>query len=163
MNTEDELIKQMREALRYEPTTGVVKWSACGPKKMANKTAGNKRKDGYSDIKFQNKAYLKHRIIWALVYGRLPATFLDHINGNRSDNRIVNLREVTKTSNNQNQRRPHKNNKIGLLGVSKNLHRWSARIQISGTQIFLGNFDTPELAHEAYLIAKRKHHESCTI
>jgi len=69
---------------------------------------------------------------------------------------------VLKTSasgvNNQNQHRPHRGNKSGFLGVSPNRNGWAASIVVDGVKTHLGTFDKPEVAHEAYLIAKRRMH-----
>jgi hypothetical protein len=88
--------------------------------------AGNKRKDGYKEIKVNNKRYLNHRIIWKMHYGDiLEGKQIDHINGNRSDNRIENLRLVT---NGQNQLNSvlKSSNKLGIKGVYKSSkNKWA--------------------------------------
>ena len=90
---------------------------------------------------------------------------IDHINGNRTDNRIANLRAVTRGGNMQNQRRAHASNTSGLLGVyykPKN-KKWAAQIQANKKRMNLGLFKTAEEAHTAYLKAKRELHDTCTI
>ena len=126
--------------------------------------AGTVNNKGYRSIRIDGKDYLAHRLIWLMVHGKSPADMLDHINGIKLDNRVSNLREATSQQNQQNQTKPQVNSKTGFLGVS--LHkrgRFYARISINGKQKNLGLFNTPEQAHDAYLTAKRQHHEFCTI
>jgi len=101
------------------------------------------------------------------VYGHMPNHQIDHINLIKDDNRISNLREVSNAGNQQNNRKPFKNNKLGFLGVSelkkgKYLY-YSARIGINNKTLFLGSFKTPEEAQDAYIKAKREIHTTCTI
>jgi hypothetical protein len=105
-----------------------------------------------------------HQFAWFLTYGYIPKT-LDHINGNGLDNRLCNLREVTQQQNLHNHRKPPKHNTSGFLGVSyyKAGKKFSAHINLDGKKIHLGYFDEPDVAHQAYLTAKRELHTSCTI
>lgn len=80
------------------------------------------------------------------------------INGVRSDNRWANLRMVSRSVNNQNQRRARKDNKSGLLGVRPNRARWAASIFVYGKKHHLGTYDTAEEAHAVYIKAKRGLH-----
>lgn len=93
-----------------------------------------------------------------------PPAEIDHINGCKSDNRFVNLRRSTRQHNNQNRRRPHLNNMLGVMGVHKTRSdRYLARIRIDGQAKHIGVFDTVEEASAAYLIAKRQLHEGNTL
>ena len=104
-----------------------------------------------------------HRLVWMVVHGEFPGDMIDHINGNPTDNRIENLRVVTHSVNMQNRRTARSTNKTGLLGVSVSGSKFSAEIRIDGTQVCLGRFETAQMAHEAYVNAKRTHHIGCTI
>jgi hypothetical protein len=106
------------------------------------------------------RIYLAHRLAWMYVYGRWPAKGLDidHINGNRQDNRIANLREVTRGQNMQNQRRASSRSTTGLLGVLRKSRRFAAHITADGRTHCLGTFDTPEEAHRVYMDAKSRLH-----
>jgi hypothetical protein len=97
--------------------------------------------------------------------GELPSGHIDHINGVRTDNRWVNLRDVTRLVNQQNMRRARKDSRSGLQGVqqTKPGGSWRARIRLNGSVHHIGCFPTPEMAHEAYVATKRKFHEGCTI
>jgi len=108
---------------------------------------------GYIRIRCFGKMILLHRLIWLLHYGFFPVKDIDHINGNRSDNRITNLREVTRRENNQN-REQHRNGKF--IGYTKRGKRYEARIRINGIQTHIGTYDTPEIASAEY---KRKYKE----
>jgi hypothetical protein len=90
---------------------------------------------------------------------------VDHIDGNPSNNAWANLRLVDKHVNLQNQRKPHSNNMVGLLGVSvyKPNGKFKAQIMVDGRVRSLGYFLCPHEAHDAYLKAKRALHKGCTI
>lgn len=122
-------------------------------------------KDGYLRISLFGKSFYAHRLAWLFVHGRWPKDQLDHINGDRSDNRISNLRECTDAENRQNWTRPKSNNPHGLIGVNwhAGANKFSAQIQINRKQKHLGLFETAEEAHSAYLAAKRSLHSFSTI
>jgi len=125
--------------------------------------AGYLSNNGYICVGIDWKYYKAHRIIWAMTTGAWPKGQIDHINGIRSDNRLCNLRDASKSLNAQNLRRPRKDNRLGLLGVHKQRNSFIADISIDGKGIYLGSFATPELAHVAYLEAKRKLHPGGTL
>lgn len=107
--------------------------------------------------------YYCHRLAYLYTHGYIPE-IVDHINGNRSDNRIENLRPSTKQLNAQNIKKANASNKLGLLGVHKGQRgRFEAKIMVSRKNIFLGEFVTPQLAHDAYLKAKRVMHAANTL
>lgn len=98
------------------------------------------------------------------MIGDYPKHNVDHVNGNRRDNRWANLREAPFSLNQENQKRPAVSNKIGLLGVCRPANRrFKAQIMVRKKQHHLGYFDTPEEAHAAYLDAKRRVHAGCTL
>ncbi len=156
----------LKEILNYNPDTGQFTWvKSTSPRALPGCVAGSKHKEGYISITIKNKAYLAHRLAWLYVYGSLPKYQIDHINGDRIDNRIVNLRKSTHHQNQGNQRNPHCGNNSGFMGVSfdKVKNKYVATISINGKNKNLGRYKTPEEAHEVYLEAKRKNHEFCTI
>lgn len=118
--------------------------------------AGNIDKQGYFTIKIDQRRYLVHRLVWLWKFGRWPEHELDHINSNRSDNRIENLRECRHAENQRNMRR-HRDNRTGFKGVSRaSANRWHASIYVDGNGVSLGLFRTPEEAHAAYVAAAEK-------
>lgn len=154
---------RLNELLRYEPDTGKLFWRISKSNVSAGSEAGSINQEGYLKISIDGKNYLTHRIAWFLHYQEMPSLQIDHINGSRTDNRIENLRQATNSQNQRNQRKPKSNNKSGYLGVSANGKKWKAQIKVGGNPKYLGCFDTPEKAHDAYIKAKRILHETCTI
>lgn len=120
---------------------------------MPNTKAGTQpNKSDYRRVSISNKIYLEHRIIWILLKGVIPSElFIDHINQNKNDNKIENLRLCTR-SENQYNRGSYKNNKSGYKGVSFNkaLNKYSAQMRINDKKKHLGYFTTAELAKKAY-------------
>ena len=151
---------RLRELLKYNPDTGEFVWRVSCRGTKAGDTAGTSGSEGRRHITIGYSKYKAHRLAWLYVYGYWPKNLIDHINGDPTDNRIENLREATVSENLHNQRRSHKNNKTGVLGVQwrpmKNKFR--ARITVSGKEISLGHFDSIEDAEKAYLEAKAKLH-----
>ncbi len=91
----------------------------------------------------------------------MPLVEIDHINGVRNDNRICNLRDATPQINMQNKKTAHKNNKLGILGVSKRKDgKFQAQIKSNGERFHLGVFNTADDASAAYWARKIKIH-SC--
>lgn len=126
---------------------------------------GSKCGNGYMLVGIGTKKYYLHRLAWLYVTGVFPEFQIDHINGDRADNRFANLRHVTNQVNSQNQRNPRSNKENAMLGASrrKDTGRWAAYIQVDGKKKNLGCFDTAEQAHSAYVAEKRLHHVGCTI
>jgi uncharacterized Fe-S cluster-containing protein len=158
-----EAMKQALEALDYDAETGELFWNDKAAPKVKNKPAIAKNYQGYIYLKVRGKMILGHRIAWFKHYGSFPIGVIDHINGNILDNRIANLRDIPQSVNMQNQRKAMVDNKTGLLGVSQKGKKYRAQITINQVKKYLGYFDTPELAHQAYLIAKRNLHQGCTL
>ena len=115
---------------------------------------------GHVYVCIDKKKYLAHRVIWLMNTGLWPDSFIDHIDGDRSNNLISNLRLATSSQNNRNVKL-RKDNKSGFKGVcfSKDKRKFVSKISIDGKQVFLGHFDTAELAYQAYCNASKKHHK----
>ena len=158
-------VDRLKELLFYDPATGKFEWRMVRGSGYPGREPGTVAKNGYRRIGIDGTAYAAHRLAWFYVHNEWPGDMLDHINGNRLDNRIANLRVVTNKVNQQNQRSARADNRIGLLGV--NWEKWSrkykAQIRAHGKKILIGRFDCPQAAHRAYLEAKRSLHEGCTI
>lgn len=151
--------------LKYDPETGefVRIKSVQGNKGKAGSNAGTIGGDGYILINFRGTKKGAHRLAWLYMKKEWPRHDVDHENCVRTDNRWVNLRNADDSINAQNQRKAHSNSKTGLLGASKSGSRFRAQIQFDKKVRHLGLFDTAEEAHQAYLIAKRVHHEGNTL
>jgi hypothetical protein len=134
----------LHELFDYNLNTGIFIWKKVKPSSLKNKKAGYLHSSGYIQIRISGKNYQAHRLAWMIVYGEDPKNLLiDHINGNKTDNRICNLRLAT---NQQNQR----NNKCKGFYWNKQKKKWKAHIRIDGKLKHLGLFDCPLLARLAY-------------
>lgn len=155
---------RLRDVINYDPITGVFTWRARVSSTIyAGDPAGSLSSRGYLRITVDKIEYRANRLAWLYMHGSWPEFEVDHIDGDRANNRIVNLRDATRAINSQNQRRAQSHNKCGVLGVSAKRNRWEARITYGGIKRYIGTFETQELAHEAYLEAKRRFHPGCTI
>jgi len=149
---------QLKERLHYDPETGLFTWLIAPSKSVKiGSIAGSKNNQGYIAIGINNKLYSGHRLAWLYVHGRLPDSQIDHINRIRSDNRICNLREVTRQQN-QFNRIAQKNNQTGYMGVTMCGKKYRALIMVDSKLIHIGLFDTAEKASQAYLSAKSELH-----
>ncbi len=150
----------LRELLHYNAETGEFVWRVSCRGTKAGDRAGTDSSQGRRQIIIGYTRFKAHRLAWLYVYGKWPNGLVDHINGDPTDNRIDNLREASMSENLQNQRRAHKHNRTGVLGVQwrPSRNKFRARIVADGKEIHLGHFDTVEEAQNAYVEAKRKHH-----
>ena len=154
----------LRSILNYNADTGVfTRIARTSTSVHVGDVAGSKHGSGYIQISVMGRPYLAHRLAWLYVTGSWPADQIDHLDGRRDNNVFANLRDVTSKVNGQNQRRPRSDNASGFLGVARSRKRWSAHIGVDGQHSCLGHFDTPAEAHAAYIEAKRRLHEGCTI
>lgn len=150
------------DVLHYEPETGFLFWLAHPRKPKIGKRADIAGSRGYRIVCHDWKQYGAHRVAWFLSHSEWPEQ-LDHINGDRSDNRLCNLRKATQELNSQNIRAAKANSTHGVLGASPKRGGYRAQIQAYGRRYYLGSFPTSEQAHAAYIQAKRKLHDGCTI
>jgi hypothetical protein len=168
----------LRQLVDYDPETGIFTWRERLPEHLPE---GVKQKDGV--CKTFNKIYAftqagssskhgdyivlgifsrriyAHRAAWLYVYGELPDAEIDHINLNRSDNRIKNLRLATRSENSRNNK-IRSTNKSGAKGVcwSKSNNAWVVRVTINRENKWVGQFKTVEEAAEAYANAAKSLH-----
>lgn len=152
--------QRLREVVSYDAATG------CFVRVGTGKPAGTVKSNGYLHFSVDGKKYGAHRLAWLFVHGAFPEGDIDHIDGDRKNNAIGNLRDVCRAVNLQNLRVAKSHNKsTGLLGAyfHKPSGRYTSRIQSMGKDKHLGMFDTAEAAHAAYLAAKRSMHEGNTL
>tara|TARA_R110000850_G_scaffold29148_2_gene80695 strand:+ start:473 stop:973 length:501 start_codon:yes stop_codon:yes gene_type:complete len=133
---------RLKELLDYNECTGVFTWkiSPAGNTKK-NSIAGCDNGHGYIRIRIDGGRFRAHRLAWLYITGCHPTEQIDHINGNRSDNRIKNLREVSQLNNNRN-RGINSNNTSGFTGVTfdKSTGKWIAQIEVKGFNHLIGRF-----------------------
>jgi len=157
-------IEYLHKRLRYEPDTGKLFWRDCEDMsnrwraQFANKEAFTSLCLGYRRGSIDDKTFRSHRVAWAIHYGYWPISSLDHINGDRADNRINNLRLATHQENMRN-RAINRNNTSGICGVYwvKSEGKWKAHIKMNKSIIHLGYFQNIEEAAAARAEAATKY------
>ena len=154
----------LRQSISYCADTGIFTW-VLPPRRGVSigATAGSKTAHGYLSISFRSCSIYAHRLAWFITHGCWPAGVIDHINGDKLDNRIINLRDVSQRDNTENVFARRKHNRAGLLGVSQNGNRFTAHLGHMGKNLYLGIYKTKEEAHEAYLMKKRELHQGNTL
>jgi len=160
-------LKTLRKLISYDPETGDLTWLARDADvhpndwgrrifnaQRAGKPAFTSESHGYRQTTIMGGVFAAHRVAWAIYYGEWPRGEIDHINGVRNDNRIANLRDVTRQENCRNSAL-YGNNTSGHVGVTwdKNLKNWRSRIKIDGKTKHLGSFDSKDDAIAARVAA----------
>lgn len=162
MTDTTELRRQIMAVLEYDPGTGQFTWNQAHWKR--GQRAGAFNDEGYVKITFKDKGYAAHRLAWLFTHGAWPEGEIDHINGNRADNRIDNLRVADRYIQTQNKRAARKDSRSGLIGAKlTSSGKFSSSIKADGQEHYLGMFATAELAHAAYMDAKRRLHRGSTV
>jgi hypothetical protein len=151
----------VRRLLDYDPDTGVLTWKVrrAGNALSGSRAGSTKHWNGYRVVTFVGYQRQEHALAWLHYYGKWPDKHLDHINGDRADNRIANLRECSPAENAQN-RLADRDNKSGYQGVyrPRGQNTWRAQIKKDGVRHYLGDYPTPQEASAAYKAAKRLLH-----
>lgn len=152
-------LELLRERVDYNSDTGCFTWrQKCRGQVVVGSVAGRIDKDGYRIFQLHGVTYRAHRLAWFWCNGVWPEHEIDHINGNRDDNRIANLRPANKSENQQNLAVARVTNRSGLLGAHLTHGWYYSRIKVGGVTHRLGKFTTAEAAHQAYLKAKKSIH-----
>ena len=157
--------EQLKAVVHYDPSTGLFTWLSTLGGVCVGQVAGNGNSNGYRVLGWNGRKYRQHRLAWLYVHGAWPKGTIDHMDGDRCNNRIGNLRDVSQRINMQNQRKPTKANTSGALGVywSANRGGYMASVSVKPKKYRRGPYRTIERAQDAYLDLKRKHHEGCTL
>lgn len=150
-NKPDISLEEMQKWLHFDADEGVF-YRLSGYN--SGKLAGYVTKDGYIIINIMYRRYYAHLLAWWYTHGEWPNRNIDHINNDKADNRPCNLRLATQHQNLMNQR-IRVNNKSGYKGVVYTRGKWRAHITINYKKKWLGYFDTPEQAHQAYCEAAK--------
>lgn len=148
----------LRQLLSYSPDTGRFTWIKSN-RGLVGCVAGSMHHSGYRQIRVQGRVFLEHRLVWAFHHGRMPDTDLDHIDRDKTNNKISNLRRANDVLNSQNKG-VARNNKSGVRGVHwhKAQSKWIACIRVNRKLIQLGRFDSLEDAKSCYSAASKKYH-----
>lgn len=157
--------ERVRELFDYDAENGILIRKKDEYGRVVNRPCGHKPINrGYGEVGIAGKTYKVHRIIWLWYYGDWPVNFIDHINQNKMDNRIENLRDVSNSENIQNTKL-YSTNSSSYPGVSFNKHanKFMAYIWINNKRLYLGYFATAEEAFLAYQLAKIEHHPTSPI
>lgn len=144
---------RLDELLEFNPGSAIWTWRITrGGTARKGSRAGSINAIGYEVLRLDQRDYLAHRVVWFWHNGTWPDGLIDHIDLDRLNNRVFNLRIATAAQNHWN-RPPNKRNKSGYKGVifHKVSGRWAARISASRMKFHIGLFDTAEAAHEAYV------------
>lgn len=149
--------QQLKALLDYDPDTGVFRHKLVRQRTVAGAIAGHLNVLGYIRITIYGRRWMAQRLAWLYVNGMWPEEYVDHINGNRSDNRIANLRSCSKSDNSANQPKLRSNNTSGFPGVSfhKPSKKWVAHACKGRKYKNLGYFLTKQEAYDAYLEFRR--------
>lgn len=154
---------KLKNLLHYDPDTGVFTWkNPAGTKTKPGDIAGCASKHlGYRYITVLNKRRLAHRLAWVYMTGRWPEDQIDHINGERDDNRWVNLREADQSQQCGNSAL-RSDNKAGARGVywCKEKRKWAVDLQYQGRRYRLGRYTDFEEATELSELARQMFYET---
>ncbi|AVC42602.1 Fis family transcriptional regulator [Achromobacter xylosoxidans] len=153
---------ELSRYVSYDPATGILtrKVTLAGNAKAGQQITG-KNSSGYIQCVINTKFYYGHRLAWQLHYGEPPNGIVDHINGNKSDNRISNLRIASSLGNVHNAAL-RKDNKSGVKGVfwDATRGRWRASVSLAGREVFSQIFESKEDAILAVRAARKQLHGS---
>jgi hypothetical protein len=151
--------ERLHELFELRDDGVLVRKKRSGPRGNPGAAAGCQARGGYVLVKVDNVTYSAHRLTLCMSGVDVPESMdVDHINGNRSDNRPANLRVASRLINMQNRAAQSKGKELPLGVLATASGRFAAALRKFGTQTHLGTFDTPQEAHDAYLAAKFKFH-----
>jgi hypothetical protein len=151
----------LKEIITYDHETGIFRWINMrrGWADLSGKKAGYKEVKGYIVIQINEFQYKAHRLAWLYFYGAWPSNQIDHINGDKTNNQICNLREATTIENCRNTGAKSTNTSgfKGVFYIKQRAKRpWQASVCIKGKMIYLGSFSTAEEASLAYEAAAKE-------
>jgi len=160
-------ISRLKELLFYDTDSGLfTRLVSVNHNARVGMRPGEITQDGYLRILIDGRKYLAHRLAWFYVYGCWPEKQIDHIDRNKLNNRINNLRDVSQSINQHNRTAARKDNKsTGLLGAyfAKRTGKYQALITVNGKLKGIGRYNSAEDAHKAYLDAKKELHSPILI
>ena len=157
--------ERVRELIAYDPISGVFTRATKtkGRYGEVGRRCGTIDRYGYLLICIDGQRISAGRVAWVLSHGRWPQWHIDHIDGDKLNNVISNLRDVPNEVNAQNKRKATSRSALGCLGVSKVRQKYVAVLSYQGKRYRFGRFDSVEEASKAYIEGKRRLHEGCTL
>lgn len=154
-------LEELKEFLDYNPDTGIFTWKKQISNLKVGQVAGVKQSKGYIQIRFKGGNYLAHRLAYYMYHGVDPLEkFIDHIDGDKTNNKIKNLRIANNSQNGTNRVSLAINNTSGVTGVvwNKRKKKWMARVTINRFQKHLGIFANKEDAIKSRREAEIKYY-----
>ena len=152
---------ELRNLVTYDADAGVLRWTMKRGRTRPGDRVGGLDREGYRRVRIDNRQYLEHRLVWLWHHGEFPR-ILDHIDRNRDNNRLENLRLCNESQNAANAEKPS-HNTSGYRGVyfERGRDKWIARIRIvvdgNRTRYRIGRYDTAEEAAIAYNVHMMRH------
>ena len=146
--------ERLKELLSYDPQTGLFTWLMDKGSARKGALAGKLNTASYVQIQLDKRVYLAHRLVWLYIYGAFPNCLIDHIDGDKNNNSLSNLREATHT---ENQRNKRKFRGKYLKGVMKVRNSYQSFIRHDNKKKYLGCFKTEQEAYQAYCLAAQKY------
>lgn len=161
MKRNDYSVDYMKSRFKYDPATGILTFKPIALKAWNSRRAGKPVRainhNGYVTVHLSPRRFLAHRIAWAIHYGAFPDGNLDHRDGDRTNNRIDNLRLATAGQNMMNRKSIVRTTDLPR-GVTKKGKRFTATVRVDGKTVFSCSFRSADEAHQAYLKAVQEHH-----
>jgi hypothetical protein len=157
-------LDDLRSLLRYDPESGHFFWLVDRPRgsnaRRAGDVAGSMTRTGYWRLNVPGAQFAAHRVAFLFMTGAWPerGVDIDHVDGNRTNNRWTNLRLASRSENVQNVIKPRRGCLHGFKGVKQTRGYWTAQLTVDGVRHYLGSFTSGESAHAAYLDAKKRLH-----
>lgn len=148
----------LKENLNYDSHTGIFSWKKSNNGRIkVGDVAGSETTKGYLHIGLKGKIHKSHRLAWLYVYGSMPTKEIDHIDGDKLNNKISNLRQVSRSENMKNVK-VRKNNTSGFCGVywKGELNKWMVLIQSFGKTKYIGIFSDLSDAVKARIDAESR-------
>lgn len=150
---------ELKSRLHYDPSTGIFTWLSNARKDLRGKRAGTVNDQGRRHIGIKGKIYKEHRLAWLYVHGYMPVGEIDHIDRNQANNKISNLREVTRSQNLYNRPKPNRGNSpCKCVSYEPRGNKWVSYGSLNGRRVYLGSFSDLELADLVSQEFRDKHH-----
>ena len=138
-------LADLQRQLTYCPATGVFRWRVDHSRVRIGDIAGTLNSRGYRKIEVGGRSYAAHRLAWLFVNGKWPSADIDHINRIKDDNRIANLRDVSRAINNRNKG-AYKTCTTGHVGVFPCKYGYRAVLIVGGRAVLRRRFKTMDAA-----------------